>query len=176
MTLQLLWLEYRNAHPNGYAYSWFCKHYKRWRGRLDVVLRQHYRGGEKAFVDYVGPKFEVVDRSTGEVRDAMVFVGVLAASNYTFMDLTWSRTLPDWTLSHVRMFEVCCGPEYVAESLERPVGHEKSLYQRNIISFNQSVPRKAISPLLCFHGRAGPGSAASHSAIAFAFISRSISA
>ena len=32
MTLQLLWLEYRNAHPDGYAYSWYCKHYRQWRG------------------------------------------------------------------------------------------------------------------------------------------------
>ena len=83
MTLQLLWLAYRNTHPNCYAY----RHYKEWRGRLDVVLRQHYRGGggggggEKAFVDYAGPKFEVVDGSSSKVRDAMVFVGVLAASN-----------------------------------------------------------------------------------------------
>ena len=77
MTLQLLWLAYRNAHPNCYAY----RHYKEWRGRLAVVLRQHYRGGEKAFVDYAGPKLEVVDGSSSKVRDAMVFVGVLAASN-----------------------------------------------------------------------------------------------
>ena len=52
-----------------------------------------YRAGEKAFVDYAGPKFEVVDRKTGEVHDAMVFVGVLAA-NHTFVDVTRSRALP----------------------------------------------------------------------------------
>ena len=100
VTLQLLWLEYRAVHPNGYQYSWFCEHYKAWREQLDVVMRQVYRAGEKAFVDYAGPKFPVVDRSTGEVRDAMVFVGVLAASNHTFVDVTWSRALPDWTMSH----------------------------------------------------------------------------
>ena len=61
------------------------------------MLRHTYRGGEKAFVDYAGPKFEVVDRDTGEVREVMVVVGVLAASNYTFADLTWSRSPPDWT-------------------------------------------------------------------------------
>ena len=105
VTLQLLWLEYRAVHPNGYQYSWYCEHYRAWRGRLDVVLRQVYRAGEKAFVDYAGPKFEVVDRSTGEVCDAMVFVGVLGASNYTFVDVTWSRALPDWVISHVRTFE-----------------------------------------------------------------------
>ena len=75
-----------------------------------------------------------------------------------------------------RMREICCVPDYVAESLERPVVPEKSPFGRNIISFSQSAPRKAISPLLIFHGRPVPGSAASHSAIAFVFISMSISA
>ena len=89
VTLRLLWLEYREAHPNGYQYSRFCERYREWRGRLDVVMRQVHRAGEKAFVDYAGPKFEVVDRGTGEVRGALVFVGVLGASNHTFVDVTW---------------------------------------------------------------------------------------
>ena len=105
---------YRTVHPNGYQYSRFCDRYRAWRGHLDVVLRQVYRAGEKAFVDYGGPKFEVVGRSTGEVRDAMVFVGVLGASNYTFVDVTWSRALLDWVMSHVRTFEFWGGvPELV---------------------------------------------------------------
>ena len=103
VTLELLWLEYREVHPDGYQYSWFCGRYKAWRKQLDVVMRQVYRAAEKAFVDYAGPTFPVVDRSTGEVRNAMVFVGVLGASNYTFVDVTWSRVLPDWTMSHVRI-------------------------------------------------------------------------
>ena len=92
VTLELLWLEYREVHPDGYQYSWFCERYREWRGTLDVAMRQVYRAGEKAFVDDAGPTFEVVDRSTGEVRDAMVSVGVLGASNHTFVDVTRSRS------------------------------------------------------------------------------------
>lgn len=84
VTLRLLWLEYREVHPDGYQYNRFCERYRRWRGHLDVAMRQVYRADEKAFVDYAGPTFEVVDRKTGEARDAMVFVGVRGASNYTF--------------------------------------------------------------------------------------------
>ncbi len=98
VTLQLLWLEYRAAHPNGYGYSWFCERYRAWRGRIDMVMRQVYRAGEKAFVDYAGPKFEVVDRETGVVQGAMDFGGVLGASNYTFVDVTRSRALSVWTM------------------------------------------------------------------------------
>ena len=74
VTLQLLWLEYRAAHPRGYQYSWFCERYRAWRGQLDVVMRQVYRAGEKVFVDYAGSTVEVMDRQTGEVREAKVFV------------------------------------------------------------------------------------------------------
>ena len=130
VTLQLLWLEYRAAHPNGYGYSWFCEHYRAWRGHIDVALRQVYRAGEKAFVDYASPKFPVVDRGTGEEWDAMVFVGVLGASNYTFVDVTRSRALPDWTMSHVRMFEFWRGvPGLVIPDNEKAAVHKASRYE-----------------------------------------------
>ena len=130
VTLRLLWLEYREIHPNGYQYSRFCERYRAWRGRLDVVMRQVHRAGEKAFVDYAGPKVPVVDRSTGEERGAMVFVGVLGASNHTFVDVTRSRGLPDWTTSHVRMFEFWGGvPELVIPDNEKAAVHRASRYE-----------------------------------------------
>ena len=47
----------------------------------------------------------IVSPTTGEVRQAQVFVAVLGASNYTFAEATWSQSLPDWLQSHVRAFE-----------------------------------------------------------------------
>jgi transposase len=44
----------------------------------------------------------VVDRGTGEIRAAQIFVAVLGASNYTYAEATWTQTLPDWIGSHVR--------------------------------------------------------------------------
>ncbi len=46
----------------------------------------------------------IVDRKTGEIREAELFLGVLGASSFTFAEVTWSQTLPDWIGSHVRMF------------------------------------------------------------------------
>jgi transposase len=43
VTLQLLWQEYKEAHPDGYQYSRFCELYNRWARKLDVVLRQEHR-------------------------------------------------------------------------------------------------------------------------------------
>ena len=133
VTLQLLWLEYREAHPDGYQYSRFCDRYREWSGHLDVVLRQVYRAGEKAFVDYAGSTVEVTDRRTGEIREAKVFVGVLAASNYTFVDLTPSRSLPDWKSSHVRMFKFWGGvPELVIPDNEKAAVRRASRYEPDV--------------------------------------------
>lgn len=68
LTLQLLWEEYRQAHPDGYGDSHFCDHYQKWRRRLDVVLRQEQRAGEKVFVDWAGRTIPVHDRLSHFVR------------------------------------------------------------------------------------------------------------
>jgi transposase len=96
MTLGLLWQEYRAAHHDGYGYSQFCALYHQWANALEPVLRQHYVAGEKLFVDYAGQTAPVVDRHTGEVRQAQIFVAVLGASNYTYVEATWTQGLADW--------------------------------------------------------------------------------
>ncbi|WPL10454.1 Transposase [Thiorhodovibrio litoralis] len=65
-------------------------------------MRQSHRAGEKLFVDYAGQTAEVIDRTTGEIRTAQIFVAVLGASNYTYAEATWTQNLSDWTGSHVR--------------------------------------------------------------------------
>lgn len=105
VTLRLLWEEYRLAEPRGYGYSRFCDLYRVWCGRLDVTMRQTHRPGEKAFVDYSGLTAQVIDRRTGELQEAQVFVATLGASNLTYVEATWTQTLADWLDAHRRMFE-----------------------------------------------------------------------
>ena len=109
VTLQLLWQEYGQAHPEGYQYTQFCEHYRRWAGKLDVWMRQHHKAGEKLFVDYAGQTVPVVSGSTGEVREAEIFVAVLGASNYTYVEAAWTQTLPEWIMAHVRTFSYLQG-------------------------------------------------------------------
>jgi transposase len=80
LTLQLVWEEYKQAHPDGYQYSQFCDLYRRWAGKLDLVLRQSHRTGEKLFVDYAGQTVPVLDLQTGEVNEASIFVAVMGAT------------------------------------------------------------------------------------------------
>ena len=57
------------------------------------------------FVDHAGPTVPVVSHGTGEIRQAAIFVAVLGASNYTFVEATWKRDLACWIGSHVRAVE-----------------------------------------------------------------------
>jgi transposase len=96
LTLQLVWEEYRQDHPDGYSYSRFCELYRDWGKNLDVVLRHEYRAGEKLFIDYAGDKIPIYDRQTGEVDfQASLFVAVLGASSYTFVQATRSQDAVD---------------------------------------------------------------------------------
>jgi transposase len=78
-------------------------------------MRQTYAAGERLFVDYAGDTVPVViDRLTGEVREAQVFVAVLGASSFTFACASWTQALPDWIDAHVRAFAAIDGvPEFL---------------------------------------------------------------
>ena len=65
MTLQLLHLEYKERDPEGYQYTQFVELYRRWERRIDVVMRQPHKAGEKCFVDWAGQTLPIVDAETG---------------------------------------------------------------------------------------------------------------
>ncbi|WP_292295107.1 IS21 family transposase [Marivita sp.] len=123
VTLSLLWEEYRADHPDGYGYSRFCELYTRWEGKLSPVMRQRHPAGERLFVDYAGHTIDVIDPETGEVRTAQVFVAVLGSSNYTFVEATWTQSLPDWIVSHVRALDFFGGvpAQIVSDNLKAGV-------------------------------------------------------
>ena len=104
VTLQLLWDEYRAAHPGGYGYSRYCELYRAWEARLSPTMRQTHVAGERMFVDYAGATLAVIDASTGEARTTQLFVAVLGASNYTYAEASWTQGLSDWIGSHTRSF------------------------------------------------------------------------
>jgi transposase len=110
VTLSILWDEYIAHNPEGYRYSRFCELYRSWEGKLSVTMRQTHVGGDKLFVDYAGDTVPViVDRLTGETRQAQIFVAVMGASNFTYVEATWTQTLGDWIGAHTRAFAALGG-------------------------------------------------------------------
>jgi len=104
VTLMLLWTEHKENHPDGYQYSWYCERYRAWAARLDPVMRQEHKAGEKLFVDWAGDTMSVVDPDTGEVRAAYVFLAVLGASSYTYAEACFSQDTDAWLSAHSRAF------------------------------------------------------------------------
>jgi transposase len=129
----LLWEEYYAEHPNGYRYSQFCELYRRWARKLKVSMRQIHKAGEKLFVDYAGHTLPIVNRHTGEISEAQVFVAVMGASNYTFAEATLSQNLSDWLGSHVRAFEFLGGvpelviPDNLKSAVSKPCRYDPEL-------------------------------------------------
>jgi len=134
MTLALLWEEYHAQHPDSYQYSRFCDLYRDWRGKLTTSMRQIHKAGEKLFVDYAGHTLPIVDRRTGEIRQAQIFVAVLGASNYTFAEATWSQALVDWIGSHVRALRFFGGvpqilvPDNLKSGVSKPCRYEPDIH------------------------------------------------
>lgn len=133
MTLQLLWEEYAQAHPQHYSYSRFTVRYRAWREAQQLTMRQVHHAGDKLFVDYCGPTLSVVNPKTGEIRPVQVFVAVLGASSYTYAEATWTQSLPDWLGSHARAFDFFGGvpkvvvPDNLKSAVTKPCRYEPEL-------------------------------------------------
>jgi transposase len=146
VTLMLLWQEYKEQHPEkGYHYSQFAHLYRQWLGTLDVVMRQTHTAGEKLFVDYAGQTAEVIDRHSGEILQAEIFVAVLGASSYTYAEATWTQKAPDWIASHIRAFEFFhgCPAVLVPDNLKSAVTYSHR-YDPDL--------NRSYSELACFYG------------------------
>lgn len=114
VTLQLLWIEYKELHPDGYQYTQFVQRYRAWALHLKAVMRQTHRAGEKLFVDFAGPTLPITDRVTGEVWQAQLYVAAMGASSYTFLDVLASQGEVDWLEATSRCFTDLNGvPEMV---------------------------------------------------------------
>lgn len=105
VTLELLHLEYLEAHPTGLRHTAFCEVYRRWLAKVSVVMRQVHKGAEKCFVDYSGAKPAYFDPQTGQQIEVEVFVAVLGASNYTYAEATMTQQVPDFIGAHTRAFQ-----------------------------------------------------------------------
>ncbi len=133
VTLRLVWLEYRQANPDGYQYSQFCERYHQWSDKLDVSLRQTHRAGEKLFVDYAGQTIPVTDLVSGQIREARLFVATLGASSYTFARADFSEDLPSWIEAHVRAFNFFGGvpeilvPDNLKSGVTKPCYYEPEI-------------------------------------------------
>ncbi|MAT44345.1 MAG: hypothetical protein CL609_18590 [Anaerolineaceae bacterium] len=134
VTLKLLWIEYKEQHPNGYQYTQYCYHYKQWRKKqVEPSMRFEHVGGEQMQVDYAGVKIQITDPETGEISKVPVFVAVLPASNYTYAEVHCNANQRNWNNAHVRALEYFGGvvkiviPDNLKTGVKKPNYYEPDI-------------------------------------------------
>ena len=134
VTLQLLWQEYHQAHPEGYQRSQFCQLYRDWAGTLDPVLRQVHEPGQKLFVDWAGLKVPI-HHADGSVSEASLFVAVMGFSNKTYVEAFANEQLEQWIAGHCHAFSFYGGltravvPDNPKTAVTHPCRYEPVLHR-----------------------------------------------
>jgi len=133
VTLKLLWIEYREKHPDGYGLTQYGEYYRRWRQSQAARLRLPHKGGEEMEVDYAGMTVPITNPETGEVSQAAMFVATLPASSYIYAEIQPSQELSHWIGGHVRAFAFFGGvpkivrPDNLKSGVKSPNYYEPEL-------------------------------------------------
>jgi transposase len=103
VTRQLLWMEYKaQTGEQAMGYSHFCRCYREWKKTRRLSMRQEHRAGEKLFIDFCGPTVPIINPDTGEVRRVAIFVAVMGASNYTYVEACEGQDMASWLNANSR--------------------------------------------------------------------------
>lgn len=105
VTFELLWMEYKEQHPDGYGLSRFKELYYSFKNKISPTMRQTYIPGHQMFVDYSGLIVEYRDAITGEIHKAQIFVAVLGGSGCAFVHATPSQKQEYFIKSHILAYE-----------------------------------------------------------------------
>ena len=156
VTLMLLWYEYQQQNPGGYSYSRYCELYQSFIGKRNPGMRLTHRAGEKLFVDYSGLTVPWIDKATGEVHRAQIFVAVLGASNYTFVEASTDQSLLSWIQSHIHALEffggvpICLVPDNLKSGVTKAHLYDPDInrtYQEMADHYGAAVvPARARAP------------------------------
>jgi len=90
-TRHTYWLEYSKRKPDGYCYSQFCKHFRRWQKNSKPTLLIDHKAGEMLYIDYAGKRLHVTDRKTGELTSVEVFLATLGFSQMTYVEASMNQ-------------------------------------------------------------------------------------
>lgn len=96
MTLGRLFKDYQQKHPDGFKITRFYVRYESWKQRITPSMHMEHKAGDKLFVDFAGETIEYVDDHTGEIKRAQIFLGVLGASQLTYIEAVESQKAEDF--------------------------------------------------------------------------------
>jgi transposase len=96
MTAALLYRKFREEHPDCFKDTTFYRYYGMWKKRVNPSLHIEHKAGDKVYIDYAGATLPYVDKDTGEVKAAQVFVAVMGWSQYAYVEATPSQAVEEF--------------------------------------------------------------------------------
>lgn len=138
VTLTLLWEEYCNeCRQNGeipYAFTQFRFHYHRYVQTTKATMHLNHKPGEVLEVDWAGQTASIVDRDTGELLTAYIFVATLPCSAYSYVEAFLSQNQESWINAHIHAFEFFRGVPRIITPDNLKTGVEKSNWYSPVIN------------------------------------------
>lgn len=141
-----------------YGYSKYCQLFARYVAKNDLVATLHHEPGQTLMVDWAGDTLAIVDRVTGQVHKAYLFLATLPFSGYVFCQAFLNMKQNAWNTAHVNAFEFFGGvsqivvPDNAATATHRPVKGEAarvitSRYQQLADHYGTAiVPARTYKP------------------------------
>jgi len=132
VTLNQLWTEYKEAHPDGYSRSQFCDRYHKFRIQSEVYMRKFYKAGDQMMVDWAGLTMTFVD-GHGTVHKAWFFAAILPATSIIYTEPFLDMKMEAWIEAHIHALEYFGGaprlfiPDNLKSAVKRINRHESEI-------------------------------------------------
>jgi transposase len=108
VTLSLLWNEYcelcRLSNEIPLKYTQYCNYYRKFAVTTKATMHINRKPGEQSEVDWAGQTATIIDRDSGEIINAYIFVAVLSSSQYAYVEAFLRQDLECWIAAHVNAF------------------------------------------------------------------------
>ncbi|GAB3013856.1 IS21 family transposase [Niabella terrae] len=98
VTRKRLWAEYIEEHEHGYKYSQYCNILSKYLKDTDPTFHWEYRPAEFIQADFAGDKLSYVDKESGEVISAEVFIAILPFSGLIFCMAVATQRIADFAI------------------------------------------------------------------------------
>lgn len=109
LPVKLMWLEYCDqATENGkiaYSYQTFCEQFSEAKAKSEATTHFTHVAAEKAYIDWAGDVFWIVDRITGKRAKAYLLVICLPCSGLIFAEAFWNMKQDSWLKGHMDAFD-----------------------------------------------------------------------
>ncbi len=137
---KLLWTEYmegcRQSGEDPLMYSQFCHYIQQDEQKRRAAMHINRKPGEQVEVDWAGDPAQITDPDTGEIINAYLFVGVMAYSQYAFVEAFINEKQQAWITAHVHMYEFFGGVAkiLVPDNCKTAVVHSGGWYSQQVNS------------------------------------------